>query len=986
MSNVISILNHQQNHAINWEKLIRSSNNKKNHFLLMLTPLMEHVYQTLSKNLNQYTHIQSWIETSLLSEHIVQHFQQGILFMIIRSAVLEMHFAKENKILEGDTSEKRFDDFIEKLQIPKNATDFLNKYAVLKEQIDINISQFIHVTNELFERLNNDKSILLEQFFTDHQNIKLTKINTAGDTHQQGHGVATLEFSANNKKINLLYKPHSLSIDVAFLKFIEWFNQHSTTTQLKTIHIINQNDYGWCEFIDHEPCLSEQEVHQFYYRLGVWLMLIYLFRGYDFHGENLIAHGAHPVAVDFECLMTPAYSFTKNNDDQLSRFLVSNTGFLPAKHSTGKDDKGIDLSAIGSEPGDEFSYSAISWEDIGKDTMHATRKRYTMPGFLNKPYLINQTIDYMDYENDFTQGFVDTYELLLKYKSELLSEHSPLNVFKNARVRIVMRLTRYYAELLAESWHPKLLYSKKERDQYFHEAFEDSNKGRSYKALIQSELTDLNQYNIPVFSTFTDGHTIFNSFGKRLPILVTKTGFDSAKEHIAHHLNNEDLIVQKTMILNSFSIARKNRGTDDNEAIQLVEKPEPFTQEELRSHALKIVKRELDHLMQHAFKSKDVLFWPASGVTESNSWFVTTTALNNYNGLLGIGLTFLYAADLLNDPRYKEIALQCLHSTLSVINNKEHRNKIEQLGAYEGVGSILYALSIYYRKLKDPKIKKSMIKLLGLIPKLIKDDKYLDIIAGSAGLLVVLVSLQDILPKRKLIPLMQACVQHILKQYPTPKAFPLSGDQYGATQPLLGAAHGVSGILWALHQYNAFQPSKNINDWIQNALAYERDVFCQHGNFWPDFRESDDETLKPKDPLGNTSWCNGATGIGLTRLDMSTNYNDEWIEREINRALDLTLEKGFKNFPCLCHGSLGSMELLLTAYHKNQDPKLLDRYNELLTSIVATMDEKKFHYSPIAESAEPGLMTGRAGIAYQLMRMTFPEKVPSVLLLKPNSE
>ena len=49
-------------------------------------------------------------------------------------------------------------------------------------------------------------------------------------------------------------------------------------------------------------CASEEEIRRYYRRTGHLLCLVYALNGSDFHYENLIADGEHPVPIDLETI------------------------------------------------------------------------------------------------------------------------------------------------------------------------------------------------------------------------------------------------------------------------------------------------------------------------------------------------------------------------------------------------------------------------------------------------------------------------------------------------------------------------------------------------------------------------------------------------------------------------------------------------------------------------------------------------------------
>jgi lantibiotic modifying enzyme len=131
------------------------------------------------------------------------------------------------------------------------------------------------------------------------------------------------------------------------------------------------------------------------------------------------------------------------------------------------------------------------------------------------------------------------------------------------------------------------------------------------------------------------------------------------------------------------------------------------------------------------------------------------------------------------------------------------------------------------------------------------------------------------------------------------------------------------------------------------------------------------------------AWCHGAPGIGLGRLGALEQLDDTWIRAEIDIALSTTIQYGFASNHSLCHGALGNTDLLLTAarlLNRPEDHEALERATALLVRSI----EANGWVSGVPLGVEtPGLMTGLAGIGYELLRLAEPGKVPSVLLIAP---
>ena len=562
MENIEQIIKNSALKDKKWEKILKQCNEEL-HFLSILTPIMEYLFLELADQLkNKYPKLLSFVKKTLLIEHIFENFVNHVNPMIIRLCILEMHYLSQKNILKGNTSEERFTYFIQLLSNPSNLLDFLNKYSVVKEQIVIFSKQFLTVNLELFARLDQDHEevfSMLLNFRVDIEKLELISIETSGDRHQEGHGVMILVFNYLGKETKLVYKPRSLAIDIAFQQFIEWFNHVNEVSELYTFKIIDKNNYGWCEYVEYAFCQNLKEIELFYFRLGVLLMILYLLGGYDMHAENLVAHGSFPVIVDYECLLPPLYSLDGNFDQDNSRSLVSKTLFLPMDFKITEEGGGFDLSAIGASGGEKVDTKIINWIDIGKDTMRAIRGEEKVPSFLNKPKTFRKKqIDFLNYEKNIIKGFQQAYRFFLKNRNLLLKRNStPLNLFKNKRVRIVFRDTEAYMRLLYEKWHPQFVHWKEGNNQYHSWVKTVLEEIPSMKTLFPFELQDLEQGNVPIFTCLTTEKKIVDSNNVPINILVKQSGYETIFENIKKYLNEKDLKEQIGIIKTSFEQARE---------------------------------------------------------------------------------------------------------------------------------------------------------------------------------------------------------------------------------------------------------------------------------------------------------------------------------------------------------------------------------------------------------------------------------------------
>jgi hypothetical protein len=190
---------------------------------------------------------------------------------------------------------------------------------------------------------------------------------------------------------------------------------------------------------------------------------------------------------------------------------------------------------------------------------------------------------------------------------------------------------------------------------------------------------------------------------------------------------------------------------------------------------------------------------------------------------------------------------------------------------------------------------------------------------------------------------------------------------------LTGLSHGTAGVGLALLELGATAGDTQFRAAAIRAFDYERHHFDQVARNWPDFRQAGSGTSR----VFASAWCNGAPGIGLSRLRAWRILQDEVSREEaviafettralVRRALDAR-DPGF----CLCHGLAGNADVLLEA-----TGLFGDGWSGSLIEEVAA------HASP--PPGTPGLMLGQAGVGYFYLRVADPRAVPTVLLIAPD--
>ena len=176
----------------------------------------------------------------------------------------------------------------------------------------------------------------------------------------------------------VVYKPKDLRLDAAWHALVERLNRAKPPVELKAVHAIARDGYGWTEFIDHAGCADQEGCKRFFRRAGAWLALFHCFAATDMHQENMIASGDHPVPIDLEMILQAAAEERNAEDPEDQAFdaaieIVANSvmtvGLLPA-YGRSPDNN---VFAVGGMTADWNSKTEVTWDNINSDAMRPAK-------------------------------------------------------------------------------------------------------------------------------------------------------------------------------------------------------------------------------------------------------------------------------------------------------------------------------------------------------------------------------------------------------------------------------------------------------------------------------------------------------------------------------------------------------------------------------------------------------------------------------------
>jgi type 2 lantibiotic biosynthesis protein LanM len=919
----------------------------------------------------------------------VPDLRQGLTRLLGRTVVLELRVAGVRGELSGSTPEERYSNFFERMSEPAVALRFLEEYPVLARQICVCIDHWVDATFEFLERLRDDWDAILKTVHAGGDFGVLIGLDVgSGDKHRRGRSVTVASFSSGQR---LVYKPRSAAVDVHFQELLAWVNNRGAGPRFRTLAIIDRGSHSWVEFVEDESCSSPSQVSRFYQRQGGYLALLYVLCSTDFHYENLVAAGEHPVLVDLEALFHPKLEHLGGAAEAVLEASVLGVGLLPHRVLPDGKDKGVDLSGLGAVDGDLMPEETPVWERPGTDAMRLTRARVaTVSGTRHRPMLGGTPARLTDHLDDVLAGFRSVYELMRKHREELLADGGMIARFARDEVRVIVRATHSYSVLLDASLHPDVLRDALERDCLFDRLWTATRALPLLGRLVGVERHDLDQGDVPLFTTRPCSRDLWTSAGERVPEILSEPGMEMVERRL-RQMGPADLARQLWYIRASFaSLAPDALAHDAASATGRPADPRPPRRStSITGNADRLLASARavgDRLEELACRRGGEVSWIGLSVSREGRWGPASLGAGLYDGLPGVALFLAALGTATREDRYTALAEQALAGMRRLL--EPDRSPPTSVGAMSGWGGPVYVLAhlgALWRRDDLLTEAEAFVERRG--PATERDDE-LDLFGGAAGCLLALLALHRAAPSARTLAAAVRCGERLL-------AAALTMDRGigwvapgGGPRPLSGLSHGAAGIALALHQLWALTGSERFRAAALEGLEYERSLFSAAAGNWVDLR-----VLPTAEPVpGNTrprfvtAWCHGAPGIGLARLAMLADAEDPDMRSEVEAALAATVRRGFGRNHSLCHGDLGNLELLLAASLTPEGSHWAATLAQASAALLDGIERSGWRCANPPAIQSPELMTGLAGIGYGLLRLAMPASIPSVLVLAPPRE
>ncbi|HUQ80285.1 MAG TPA: type 2 lanthipeptide synthetase LanM family protein [Gemmatimonadaceae bacterium] len=906
--------------------------------------------------------------------------------------VLELNVARVQGELAGETPEARYADFARRLRTTDLRDRILEEYPVLARSLVIASDFWEASVAEFLRHVTDDARDIESAFGLDGSLGVISELTVgAGDVHRQGRSVMIVGFSSGTR---LVYKPRSLAADEHFERLIAWINERGQTPPLSAVRSLDRGSHGWVEFAAKADCGSPDGVNRFYERFGSYLALLHALEATDFHYENVIAAGEHPMLIDLEALFHPRHAAPSVGDDpdwigwNVLQHSVLRAGVLPLRTFGNEKSAGIDLSAVGGGGAQQTPNRFPTLVDAGTDTMRLERDFVTLPASQNRPSLGGQVVDPTQYIDRILAGFSSTYRLLMRHRDELLGADGPIRRFADAPVRVVLRPTRHYALILSESYHPDVLRDALDRDLLLDRLWVAIPGRPELERVVSYEHADLVVGDVPLFTSRPDSRDLFSTHGDRIEDYFAQSGLDAALARI-ESLSESDLHRQEWVVRASLVALTPARHGTTQHAGQPAAKALPNANRRVApsgDESIAAADGVAHRLGELALREGSRVTWLGLTLAMDRDWVIQPVGPDVYGGSLGIAFFLAHSAQVTGDSEHDEIARAVISQTVSRLRllmtqgSPETLVGVGSLGAFGLLGGTVYALSHLGVLWNDPELLDVAERVADAVRGGIAADAVLDVIGGTAGLAMAVAALVRARPSEVARSVLRECAEQLMRTAVEQHSGIAWRTRIESTQPLTGFSHGASGIASALVTAASVLDEPRYATAARAAFAYERATFDASAGNWPDYRILDGTPVAA--PLGMWSWCHGAPGIGLSRLIALGQSDDADARHDLHVALASTIANGFGANDSLCHGDLGNLDLLLRAKELGFTGSWEDALATEGTRLVERLGTGAWRCGIPGGVETPGLMMGLAGIGYGLLRLGATERVPSLLSLE----
>lgn len=854
---------------------------------------------------------------------------------------------------------------------------------VLLRLLAVVVRQWIETSHKFIQSLDADLPTIRRNILTSNVKSLVAKIEGGlSDPHNGGYSVQIVTFMDGSR---VVYKPKNLRVELAWHRLVERLNRAGAPIELKTARALAHDGYGWAEFINHTGCADLDGCKRYFRRAGAWLALFHCFAANDMHQENIIAAGDHPVPIDLETILqTPAGKEASTEPegaafDTATEKLANSimmVGLLPV-YGRSPENK---VFAMGGLTANWNSKIKIKWDNINTDEMRPTRLKEASDANSNLPHVDGRYAKLGDYIDDFVSGFEDYARFLLRYNTD--TKHGGMyDGFDGVVVRKIIRATRFYSMLLQRlkdyrTMDDGVLWSA--QADFIARLAEWEKDTDSFWPLLRIERSDLLTLNIPHFVSPSDGNEIRAATGFVIRSEVG-SGLDLARTRFQSF--GEDEINWQIEVIRENTRALTQSG----EKAAAVPAPKPVLHSGAAMAPVQATFiREADKIAE-VLSARAIRRGPGAAwigldwLGDAEVFQLACLGPDLYNGASGIAVFLAAHAAVTGHKPSGELARAGISYLRKNLGSRNAARMARSLGVggATGLGSIVYALTVMARCLRDDSLLADAHVAAELFTDdLIAADRQLDIIGGSAGAILCLLRLYRDGKSDAVLRCATRCGEHLIAQSRLGQTGRRCWVGQGSGERALnGMSHGAAGFAYALASLSTATGREEFAQAASECIEFENSSYNAERSNWPDLRGGDE-------PTWPCQWCHGATGIGLARIATArrSGMKTPGIVRDIHFAVEGARSAQPATVDTLCCGTLGSVELFCEASSILGRSELRELALRRLTEVFsAAASRGDYRWNSGKGQFNLGLFRGQSGVGYTALRRV-DDSLPNVLI------
>lgn len=794
---------------------------------------------------------------------------------------------------------------------------FFEKNPGLRVRYDTLVRNCGEFEKEVFSNIEKNREKIEKSFFGGRTIGSITGISVGdADCHNSGRQTLTVETDAGK----FLYKPHTLRPDNVLGRIcLGWFSD--------VVYIpkaVDCGDFGFAEFVDLHPADSKDSAKRFFWRLGGVGAIATAIGITDLHFSNVLARGDMPVLVDLETALSPS---------------------LPVKYTGGKDIEALNeilesivkTNIIGFAPGGA-PIGAIN--SIWEGTMH--------------PVIDGEMCNFYDYSDCIVSGFEEIYERCMSLKDKL---SEALDDIRETKIRTVLRPTKYYVKLLDVYRTPvpntnidvrgNLL--KVARTVWDVEGFDK---------IAESEMTDLENGDVPYFFAVPDGKGLYDSRGLVLDRFFRDTMMEKAKKAL-------DSLSEKSKTFNSRilryyldSAGRKNTSVP----LEIETSEEPISEGAVRETVTWALEKICNEIIDTPKGHRLLL---GMGY---NTPAILPLDPDLAMGYSGIVLFAAASSAAFPETRHlgKEILDLCYEWMEMISATIPARGETgmngHSFGFSRGIGGMLKSLVIlgdHFGEKRARELYDSIVKKLE--PMSFPKEISYSIYNGIAGLLLPLCEGRKTEGTETLIDKITDLL--LEGERSVCGAGPVWVDRE-EKEARSGFGKGQCGIGYVLSKSFGITGDERCRSAVDRCIEYERLAL-----------EREMKRLEDGKRPSVLGICTGAPGIVMAMSELAeSGYEGACEARDM--ALDIIGRVGCEYQDNLCCGNAAIAESLIVTGRLRKAGTLLEEMYE------RSKQNGSFAHSgrDSVPSFRESLMFGASGVCYEMLRYLDPDGIPSVFL------